>query len=154
MRILLVEDHDDLRGVMKALFEIHGGWQVCGEAINGIEAVKKADELKPDLVIMDLSMPKMNGLQASALISASTPDTPILLYTNYSLPPDAISQAKKAGVWEVLPEGGTPEMLLQAVEALHVQAVARAAERAGKADKVGTLPDEDLALDPEGSSTA
>lgn len=151
MRILLVEDHPDLRAAMKVLLELHGGWLVCGEAVNGIEAVRKADELKPDLVIMDMSMPKMDGLQASALISASIPHTPILLYTNYYLVPYTISAAKKAGVWEVLTKGGAPDELLRTVEALHVQAVARAAERADKPKEVVPLPDEPLAWEPEGS---
>jgi len=151
VRILLVEDHTDLRGVMKTMLEVHGGWEVCGEAVDGIEAVKKADELKPDLIIMDLSMPKMDGIQASQLIFASAPDAPILLYTNYELPPDEISRVKKLGVSHVLTKGGPPDELLRTVEALHLQAVAKAIERAGQASQVGTLPVEDIVLEPEGS---
>ncbi len=152
MRILLVEDHPDVRGAMKALLDLQIGWQVCGEAMDGVEAVKKAAELKPDLIVMDLSMPKMDGLQASQLISAADPHTPILLYTNYYLTPDLISKAKEAGVWQVLTKDA-PKQLLQAVQDLHIQSVEKATELAAQADTVGALPDQDLALDTEGSAT-
>lgn len=150
MRILLVEDHPDVRGAIKALLDLQGGWEVCGEAADGIEAVKNADELKPDLIVMDLSMPKMDGLQASQLISAASPQTPILLYTNYYVTPDMTSKAREAGVWKVLTKG-VPGELLQAVQELHLQAVARATEQTAQAEEPGTVTPGDLELEPEGS---
>src|SRR5579862_2739588 len=133
LRILLAEDHEDLREVVKLLLEGRPDWKVCGEAVDGMEAVKKADELKPDLIIMDLLMPKMDGLRASELVSAMAPHTPILLYTNYSLSPHAILEAKKAGAWEVLSKGAQPEEFLNTVEALHAHAVTKAMDQAGQA---------------------
>jgi DNA-binding NarL/FixJ family response regulator len=147
MRILFAEDHADLRGVMKALLELHGGWQVCGEAVNGIEAVEKAAELKPDLIIMDLSMPKMDGLQASKLISAVAPQIPILLHTNYSLAPETISEARKAGVWEVLTKG-RPDQLLKAIEALHLLACAKQEEQAVKEDDAEPISSGEFETEP------
>jgi DNA-binding NarL/FixJ family response regulator len=78
---------------------------------------------------MDVSMPKMDGLQASQLISATAPHTPILLYTSYDLSPSEISRAKKLGVWQVLAKRGAPDELLRTAEALHADAVAKAPER-------------------------
>ena len=147
MQILIVEDHADLRGVLKVLLETRGGWQVCGEAVNGIEAVEKAAELKPDLIIMDLSMPKMDGLQASRLISASSPQIPILLHTNYSLEPETISEVKKAGVWEVLTKG-VPDQLLNAVEGLHLRACSKAEGQAGEEKSIELTSSGELETEP------
>lgn len=126
LRVLLADDHKDLRDVVKLMLEDLAGWEVCGEAINGVEAVAKATELKPDAIILDLSMPKMDGLQAAGRISASFPNTPILLYTNYALLSDVRVQAKKSGVWEVLSKGASPAELINTVEALHRRATERA----------------------------
>src|ERR1700688_481106 len=68
LRILIADDHDLMRRGLKALVESHPGWQVCDEAYTGREAVAKAEQMKPDIVILDISMPELNGLEAARSI--------------------------------------------------------------------------------------
>jgi len=68
MRILVVDDHDVVRRGLKSVLEAHQGWQVCAEANNGRTAVTQAEQVKPDVVVMDISMPDMNGLEAARQI--------------------------------------------------------------------------------------
>ena len=81
LRILLVDDHQITLEGLRIVLESQDGWQVCGEAKTGIEAVEKAVALKPDLVIMDFSMPEMNGLEATRRIHEKLPDTEVLILT-------------------------------------------------------------------------
>jgi DNA-binding NarL/FixJ family response regulator len=82
--ILLVDDSDFERFTIRAAVEGLTNFRVCGEASNGVEALKMATELKPDLVVMDLAMPLMNGLEAASLLKNSIPGTPIVLLTLYA----------------------------------------------------------------------
>jgi DNA-binding NarL/FixJ family response regulator len=117
-RILIADDHVDVRRSLKALLERHPGWNVCAEAVNGLEVVQKAVELKPDLIVVDLRMPEMDGLDAAHKISLATPRVPILLYTICAFPPEFKLEAKKVGVWDVINKSAPPEQLAAAVEAL------------------------------------
>jgi DNA-binding NarL/FixJ family response regulator len=81
IRILLADDHDIMRRGLRNLLETHPGWEVCGEAANGREAVKLARELKPDIVVLDLSMPELNGLEATRQIRKELPQTEVLIFT-------------------------------------------------------------------------
>jgi two-component system vancomycin resistance associated response regulator VraR len=82
--ILLVDDSDFERFAIRAAVEGLTDFRVCGEARNGVEAIEKAAELKPDLVVMDLAMPLMNGLEASTVLKKSMPGVPIVLLTLYA----------------------------------------------------------------------
>jgi DNA-binding NarL/FixJ family response regulator len=82
--ILLVDDSDFERFTIRAAVEGLTNFKVCGEASNGVEAVKMATELKPDLVVMDLAMPLMNGLEAASLLKNAIPGVPIVLLTLYA----------------------------------------------------------------------
>ena len=82
--ILLIEDSEFERFTIRAALEGLTNYRVCGEATNGVEGVKKATELKPDLVIMDLAMPLMNGLEAAALLKNAMPRVPIVMLTLYA----------------------------------------------------------------------
>ena len=79
--MLIVDDQAVVRAAVRDLFESHSGFEVCGEAENGVEAIVKARELKPDLVILDLSMPLMNGLEAARTLRQILPDVPVFLLT-------------------------------------------------------------------------
>jgi CheY-like chemotaxis protein len=116
-RILIADDSSSVRTLLKKLLESHSNlWKVCAEAANGLEAVQKAVELKPDLAIIDLQMPVMDGLSASARIAKSLPKIPILMNTIHKS--DYVdSEAKHAGVREVISKA-EPGALLRAVEAL------------------------------------
>ena len=73
VRILLADDHEIVRGGLRSLIEIQPGWEVCGEAATGGESVAQAAKLEPDIVIMDIGMPDLNGLDASARSSGCFP---------------------------------------------------------------------------------
>jgi len=79
MRILVVDDHDVVRRGLRSVLEAHQGWQVCAEAANGRNAVTQAEQLKPDVVVMDISMPDMNGLEAARQIKKILPKAEIVI---------------------------------------------------------------------------
>jgi CheY-like chemotaxis protein len=117
LRILIADDSSSARSIIRKIVESHSNlWKVCAEAANGAEAVQKAMELKPDLVIIDLQMPVLDGISASARIVKSLPRTPILINTIYKS--DYVDfEAKNAGVREVISKA-EPGRLLKAVETL------------------------------------
>jgi DNA-binding NarL/FixJ family response regulator len=80
-RILVVDDHAVVRRGVRTLLETQRGWEVCGEATTGREAVELVSRLRPDVVIMDLSLPELNGLEATRLIMKHSPATEILVLT-------------------------------------------------------------------------
>ena len=116
-RILIADDHSLLRSVLKTALEGHADWHVCAEARNGLQAVQKAAELKPDVIILDFAMPVMDGLQAAREILLASPGVPILMFTNYAFPALAV-EAIRAGVRRVVDKGTGAHELLTAVEAL------------------------------------
>lgn len=95
-RILLVDDHEVVRRGVKLLLQNQPGWEICGEAQDGKEAINQVLNLKPDLVILDLSMPVMGGLEAAREIRRISPDTKILIFTMHDSPRLA-SEVKRAG---------------------------------------------------------
>jgi DNA-binding NarL/FixJ family response regulator len=82
-RILIADDHEFVRHGLRALLEAHPGWEVCGEAVDGWDAVNKAAQLKPDVVAMDIGMPNLNGLDAARQILRDSPRQKILFLTMY-----------------------------------------------------------------------
>src|SRR6266436_9506468 len=81
-RILVIDDGDSVRDVIRIFLE-HAGFEVCGEAADGVEAIEQAKKLKPDLIVLDLAMPRMNGAEAATVLSQTMPDIPIVLLTLY-----------------------------------------------------------------------
>jgi DNA-binding NarL/FixJ family response regulator len=86
MRVVLADDHEIVRKGIRAIVNGHSPWTVCGEAENGQQAIDLVLELKPDLVILDLSMPVINGLQAAAKIRQLAPSTKILILSIHDSP--------------------------------------------------------------------
>ena len=80
-RVLIVDDNFGVRSLVRQIFESEPGFEISGEADNGRDAVEKAENLKPDLIILDLSMPVMTGLDAAPLLTKLLPDTRIVLFT-------------------------------------------------------------------------
>jgi DNA-binding NarL/FixJ family response regulator len=80
-RILVVDDHEAMRRGVRTLVESVREWEVCGEAANGRDALEKTRELKPDLVLMDLTMPEMNGLEAARQIRKFSGDVKIVVFS-------------------------------------------------------------------------
>jgi DNA-binding NarL/FixJ family response regulator len=83
-RVLIADDDSKVRRVMKAFLTAGTNVEVCGEAVNGLEAVEKARTLKPDLVLLDLAMPEMNGGEAASVLKKRMPELPIILFTMFS----------------------------------------------------------------------
>jgi len=81
VRILVADDHEVVRRGVCSLLEAQPGWTVVGEAITGRDAVKKAEKLRPDVVILDISMPELNGLEATRLIMKTAPQIEVLILT-------------------------------------------------------------------------
>ncbi len=119
MKILIADDNAQLRRVLRSSIQEHADWTVCAEAENGVEAVSKARELKPDLVLLDLAMPRMNGLNAARQISQELPGVLILMHTLYASP-SVEMEAKKCGVERVIAKG-TSQMLVPAIEQAFAQ---------------------------------
>jgi two-component system response regulator NreC len=100
-RILIVDDCAPIRGLLRAVIEARPGLEVCGEAADGAEGVDKGKDLRPDLIVLDLSMPHMNGLQAAAGLHQILPDAPIISFTLHK---NAVSsrQARDAGIASIV----------------------------------------------------
>ena len=81
LRILIADDHDVMREGTRAVIERQPGWEVCGIAATGREAVNQAVALEPDIVVMDMTMPELNGLDAAVQIKRRLPKTEILIFT-------------------------------------------------------------------------
>ena len=117
-RILVVDDVPAIRRSMGLLLEQEGDWTICGEAENGQVAIDRVRELRPDVVILDLSMPVMNGLEAARVIKTIAPGTRILMFTLHTYP-YLSDEARKAGIDQVLSKTeSTSGELLQAVRTL------------------------------------
>jgi DNA-binding NarL/FixJ family response regulator len=79
--LLIVDDSAPIRRCLRAFVESRSGFTVCGEAVDGVDAVEKARVLRPDLIVLDFSMPRMNGIEAAALLQSFLPSAPIILFT-------------------------------------------------------------------------
>ena len=99
----------------KALIETRKDFTVCCEASDGVEAISKAVELKPDLVIVDFAMGLLNGLQVGTRLSKTLPDLPIILHSVYGFTA-MVSEAKKAGIREVVTKAESGDALLDAID--------------------------------------
>jgi len=115
IRVLLAEDHTLVRKGLRALLHDVGHIMVVGEAENGREAVKKTSLLRPDIVIMDISMPLLNGLEATRQIKQEMPDTGIIILTMHANA-EYIFQGLQAGAVSYLVKQSAPEELLTAIE--------------------------------------
>ncbi len=117
LRILVADDHEIVRQGIRALLLVHPGWEVCGEAADGREAVKKAAELKPDIAIMDIGMPNLNGLSAARQILHHNPQTKVLILTMHSSE-QVLREVLDIGAQGYLLKSDAGRDLMTAVEAL------------------------------------
>jgi DNA-binding NarL/FixJ family response regulator len=97
VRILVVDDSQMMRRCLRTLLEQHDSWRVCSEASNGREAIQKAQQADPDVIVLDFQMPEMNGLDAAKEIRRRSPEIPILMLTLH-MSPQLAEQAKRIGI--------------------------------------------------------
>jgi DNA-binding NarL/FixJ family response regulator len=116
-RILIADDHDVARGGIRALLENHPGWQVCGEAKDGRETVDLVAKTKPDLILLDIGMPNLNGLEATRQILATAPEALILILTMHDTD-QLVREVLRAGARGFLFKSDAGRDLITAVEAL------------------------------------
>jgi DNA-binding NarL/FixJ family response regulator len=120
LRILIADDHEVARGGIRALLESHPGWEVCAEAKDGREAVELASELNPDLILLDIGMPNLNGLEAARQILAVSPDVAILILTMHDSD-QVVREVLRAGARGFLLKSDAGRDLVAAVDALQRQ---------------------------------
>lgn len=84
VQILIVDDNPSIRNLLRQHFETQTGWSVCGEAANGKEGIEKAQALSPDLIILDISMPVLNGLEAARILNQQMPNVPVVMFTSFT----------------------------------------------------------------------
>jgi len=116
-RILLADDHEVVRTGLRALLEEQNGWEVVAEAADGRDAVDKASKLKPDVVVIDIAMPSLNGLEAVRQIIKAVPNTKVLVLTMYDSDP-LIQQVLQAGARGYLLKSDAGRDLVSAIDAL------------------------------------
>ncbi len=128
VRILLVDDHPIVRQGLKTLLEGRLGWEVIGEASDGIEAIQKAQDLTPDVMVLDVTMPRMNGLEACRVIRQKAPGLEILFVTQHDSP-QMMREALDAGARGYVVKSNAARDLLEAVEAVSQHRVFTALNR-------------------------
>ena len=120
LRILIADDHEVARRGIRSLLESHPGWEVCAEAKDGRDAVELATRIKPDLVLLDIGMPNLNGLEAARQILAITPNVAILILTMHDSD-NVIREVLRAGARGFLLKSDAGRDLVAAVDALQSQ---------------------------------
>jgi DNA-binding NarL/FixJ family response regulator len=116
-RLLIVDDHEIFRRGLRALLEPSSEWQICGEAVDGMDAVEQCKSLKPDIVVLDVSMPRLNGLEAARLIRKEKPEPQIVIITQHDSP-QIRSAALEAGAQAFVTKSSVGSELVSALRGL------------------------------------
>lgn len=114
MRVLIVDDHEAVRKGVRSLL-VRSGYEVCGEGVDGEDALVKARELKPDVIVMDVSMPKLNGLEATRQVRAILPHAEVLILSQHETP-EMLRQAFNSGARGYVAKSSIAKDLLAAIE--------------------------------------
>lgn len=118
VKVLIVDDHAVVRRGVRALLQPSGEWEICGEAENGEDAIKLAESLKPEIIIMDLSMPVMNGLQATRAIRQSQPEVKVVLFSLHTSS-ELVRSIFMAGAQGYVLKSDAETDLITALETVH-----------------------------------
>jgi DNA-binding NarL/FixJ family response regulator len=117
VRILIADDHKGVRICLRRLLSSHPGWDVCGEAIDGREAIRQAQRLSPDVVLLDIAMPNVNGLEAAHRIHQVCPHAELLILSQHD-PQLALPEALKTGARGCISKASVARELFEAIEAV------------------------------------
>jgi CheY-like chemotaxis protein len=117
VRILIADDDKTIRLLLRRILESHAQWEICADACDGRDAIEKAAQFHPDLIVLDLAMPVMNGLQAAERLSRELPSTPLLLISVQQITKQLEQTARRAGFKGAVTKSSGAEVLT-AAEAL------------------------------------
>lgn len=115
--VLIVDDYAPIRRGLCELFALEAGFGVCGDAENGRDAIAKAQQLRPDLIVMDWSMPVMNGLEAARILRRLMPQVPIIMFSDYA-EGLAEKEARSAGISALVPKAKNTTTLIRTARSL------------------------------------
>lgn len=116
VRILIVDDHVELRRAIRNLLESQKGFEVCGEAKDGVEAIQKANDLKPNVVVLNVVMPVMNGFETARKIREVSPQSRVVILSSYT-DKQLLEEAKNVGAVCYVPKSDAGRELIEAVKA-------------------------------------
>ena len=116
-RLLIVDDHEIFRRGLRALLEPSSEWHICGEAVDGLDAIEQCKSLNPDIVVLDVSMPRLNGLEAARVIKKEKPDSRIVIITQHDSP-QIRSAALEAGAQAFVTKSAVGSELVTALRKL------------------------------------
>ncbi|HTW59114.1 MAG TPA: response regulator transcription factor [Terriglobales bacterium] len=134
-RILLVDDHPIVREGLRTVLQRKPGWEVVGEASNGLEAIEKVESLQPDVIVLDITMPKMNGLEVCRLVRQNSPGLEVLFVTQHDSP-QMMREALGAGAKGYVVKSNAARDLLDAIEVVSQHKIFTAMTRPDPASKI------------------
>jgi two-component system, chemotaxis family, chemotaxis protein CheY len=121
--VLIVDDNRLVRQALRRIFEREGDFKICGEADNGRDAIEAVTRLQPDLVVLDFSMPVMNGLDAARILKDRVPTLPLILYSAFA--DKSVAQlARSAGITELVSKSEPVSVLISTVRDVLLQTAA------------------------------
>ena len=117
VRILIADDHEIIRQGLRSLLSLRADWNICGEAADGFDTIAKARQLKPDVILLDISMPHLNGLAVARFIHRELPKSEIVVVSQHD-PSQMRSRAMAAGASAYLVKSHVARNLISAIEAV------------------------------------
>ena len=116
IRVVVADDHPVIRGMVLSTLQQHPHFEVCGEAENGAEAIEEVKRVRPDVVVLNVTMPLVNGFQAAREIKKHVPETAIVILSSHA-DKHFVAEAKKIGVRAYVPKSKMGQALVEALEA-------------------------------------
>ena len=116
--ILIVDDSAVMRQALHRLFDSVSGWEVCGEGIDGADGIEKAERLKPDVMVLDMSMPGMDGIAVAKVLKHRMPTLPIVMFTNFAEDQFLKHEVLATGITKIVSKSNSRDLIHAIEEAL------------------------------------